>query len=131
VSNLTKFIVFTLGAGIVVFLLHLPLLFGAVPNTVSIEMSEDEQTFLVTFEAGSVNACTVFEQQGTDYSPRHCYYMDLFMTSYEDDWAYICKPSKVNECVNYDTDWLVYANIFYFDGDLVVTRTTNKILVHR
>lgn len=110
----------------------LALMLGMVQDP-SIVASQDGEKFTVTFDAGAVWACTVYQQQVVGepdanfpdgmYAPRHCWDLKTSNTAYYDDWMYILK---------YDTDWLVWSEIGYpKSNDDIGYVMTNKIRIHR
>jgi hypothetical protein len=102
-------------------------------TTPTIAISRDGEQFTITFEKGATWACTVYRMTTPTetpsesfpdghYAPRHCWNLDVSMTTYPDDWAYI--PP-------YHADWDVYAEIGYSkEGDIVYV-STNRVRTHR
>lgn len=77
---------------------------AAVPATPTITATGNElEPFLVTFPAGALQACTIFQDQAVlapddplrqyfadgHYAPRHCWGLPLKLTSYTDDWDFM------------------------------------------
>ena len=58
--------------------------------------------FTIHFDKGAIWACTVYEQIGTDYAPRHCGALSEDQSWYVDNWAYIEQV---------DVMWAVWAEV--------------------
>lgn len=98
----------------------------------SITTSNDGERFKVSFEAGAIWACTIFQQQVVTeitenfpdglYTPKHCWHLDPSLTTYDDNWAYIHQ---------YDTPWKVWAELTYVENGETVIHKSNVIDLNR
>lgn len=110
--------------------LLLGLFIGLSPTVTLEKVDRTGEHMRVSFPKGAVYACTTFQEQVVRepdanfpdgmYAPKHCWLLDETDTGYDEDWLYIKQ---------YDSDWKVWVEVQYDNGDLTVK--SNTLTIHR